>query len=363
MKGIIFSLIVMVAGMQNSWAARAPIDSIVGDPYVSALVVEADSGKILFEDHADAAIYPASVLKLMVLLVVLERVEQEALSLDEMVQITPEASRMGGSQVYLDPKESFTVDDLLYALMIQSANDAAVALAVHVSGSVQGFVALMNQRAAELGMKDTQFHSVHGLPPAEGQQPDKTTGVDLSILSRELARNQETFRYTGTTEREFRDGAFIMRTHNHLLKSVAGCDGFKTGYFKAAGFSIVATAKRDGVRIIAMVLGSQDRKIRDAKASELLAKGFALVPSRPETKNERKDISLKTDDSQAIKPGNDSISIEEKPVLPQEGDSRVFSAHGLLMFGLGFLSGCVFCALLPFLLRLTRRPSKRRRIY
>lgn len=358
MKGIIYSLIVMVAFTQSSWAARAPIDSIIGDPYVSALVVEADSGKILFEDHADAVIYPASVLKLMVLLVVLERVEQDALGLDEMVQVTAEASRMGGSQVYLDPKESFTVDDLLYALMIQSANDAAVALAVHVSGSVQGFVTLMNRRAAELGMKDTQFHSVHGLPPAAGQQPDRTTAVDLSILSRELARNPETFRYTGTTEREFRDGTFIMRTHNHLLKSVAGCDGFKTGYFKAAGFSIVATAKRDGVRIIAMVLGSQDRKIRDAKASELLAKGFALVPSRPETKN----ISTKTDDSQVIKPANDSLSAEEEPVLPQEADRSLFSAGGLLMFGLGFLCGCFFCAL-PSLYRLTRRPANRRRIF
>ncbi len=359
MKGIIFSLIVMVACTQSSWAARAQIDSIVGDPYVSALVVEADSGKILFEDHADAIIYPASVLKLMVLLVVLERVEQEKLRLEEMVQITPEASRMGGSQVYLDPKESFSVDDLLYALMIQSANDAAVALAVHVSGSVQGFVDLMNQRASELGMKDTQFHSVHGLPPAEGQQPDRTTAVDLSILSRELARNQETFRYTGTTEREFRDGAFIMRTHNHLLKSVAGCDGFKTGYFTAAGFSIVATARRDGVRIIAMVLGSQDRKIRDAKATELLAKGFALVPPRPETKA----IPAKTDDRQPIKPGNDSISIEGKPVLAGETDKSIFSADGLIMFALGFFCGCVFCALLPSIYRLTRRPSKRRRIF
>ena len=360
MKGITVSLIVMVICTQSSWAARAPIDTIVGDPYVSALVVEADSGKILFEDNAKAFIYPASVLKLMVLLVVLERVEQQALGLEEMVQITPEAARMGGSQVYLDPKESFTVDDLLYALMIQSANDAAVALAVHVSGSVQGFVALMNKRAAELGMKDTQFYSVHGLPPAEGQQPDKTTAADLAILSRELARNPETFRYTGTTEREFRDGTFIMRTHNHLLKSVAGCDGFKTGYFKAAGFSIVATAKRDGVRIIAMVLGSQDRKIRDARASELLAKGFALVPSRPATEK----IAVKTvpDPAPVPETAGDAPLLAVKATPGEADEKSRFSADGLLMFGLGFLCGCILCKL-PSLYRLIRRPAKRGRIY
>jgi D-alanyl-D-alanine carboxypeptidase (penicillin-binding protein 5/6) len=190
---------------------------------------------------------------------------------------------MGGSQVYLDPKEQFSVEDLLYALAVQSANDAAVALAIHVSGSTEGFIALMNRRAKELGMKNTQFHSVHGLPPSKGQKPDTTTAYDLSILGRELARRPDIFKYTGTKERSIRDGQFIMRNHNHLLDTVAGCDGFKTGFYQAAGFSIVATAKRDGVRIIAIVMGSKDRKVRDAKAAELLAKGFSLVESKPET--------------------------------------------------------------------------------
>ena len=362
MKVVLVALIVLAACVQNSWAGRAEIDSKVGDPYVSALVVEADTGKILFEDHADAVIYPASVLKLMVLFVVLERVEQQALGLADMVQVTAEASRMGGSQVYLDPKEAFTVEDLLYALMIQSANDAAVALAIHVSGSVQGFVSLMNKRAAELGMKNTRFHSVHGLPPAEGQQPDMTTAADLSILSRELARNQEVFRYTGTAERAFRDGTFVMRTHNHLLKSVAGCDGFKTGYFKAAGFSIVATAKRDGVRIIAIVLGSRDRKVRDAKASELLAKGFALVPPRPEASRVPSGTDSDNAPAPAVKPAESGSQAEKKQVGGEEGERGLFSADGWLMFGLGFLCGCIFFALVS-LFRFRRRPGRRSRIY
>ena len=267
MKRLCLVCLVLAVAAPPVWGARAKIDTISQDPYISALVVDADTGDILFEENSTALAYPASVLKLMVLKVILDRMEAGGLTGEEMVQVTREASRMGGSQVYLDPKEQFSVEDLLYALIIQSANDAAVALAIHVAGSKDAFVALMNETAARLGMKDTTFYSVHGLPPSEGQKPDVTTARDMAILARELARNPEVFSYTGTRERDFRGGEFVMRTHNKLLDSVDGCDGFKTGYFKAAGFSIVATARRDGVRIIAVVLGSQDRLVRDAKAS------------------------------------------------------------------------------------------------
>lgn len=282
MKRICLLVLFSLCWSQTTWAARAKIDTVAQDPYISALVVDADTGKVLFEEHAETVVYPASVLKLMDLLVVLEQVEQGKVQLDDMVQVTGEAARMGGSQVYLDPKEQFTVEDLLYALAVQSANDAAVALAIHLAGSTDGFVALMNRRAKELGMNNTQFHSVHGLPPSKGQKPDETTAYDLSILGRELAKRPDIFKYTGTKERPFRDGQFIMRNHNHLLDTVTGCDGFKTGYFQAAGFSIVATAKRGGVRVIAIVMGSKDRKVRDAKATELLTQGFLLAEPKPE---------------------------------------------------------------------------------
>jgi serine-type D-Ala-D-Ala carboxypeptidase (penicillin-binding protein 5/6) len=282
MKRIVFLLLICVMGTPSAWAVREKVNNIALDPYISALVIDADSGQVLFEDHAETVVYPASVLKLMDLLIVLEHIEQGKIKLEDMVQVTKEAARMGGSQVYLDPKEQFSVQDLLYALAIQSANDAAVALAIHVAGSTEGFIGLMNKRAQELGMKDSHFYSVHGLPPSKGQKPDETTARDLALLSRELAKRPEIFEYTGTKERALREGTFIMRNHNHLLGQVSGCDGFKTGYFQAAGFSIVATAKRDGVRIIAIVMGSQDRKVRDAKAAELLAKGFASVPPRSE---------------------------------------------------------------------------------
>ena len=123
---------------QAAWAARTKLDTIAGEPYMSALVIDADTGKILFDDNSEAVVYPASVLKLMGLLIILEHIERGTLRLDDMVQVTKEAAQMGGSQVYLDPKEQFSVEDLLYALTVQSANDAAVALATRVAGQRQG---------------------------------------------------------------------------------------------------------------------------------------------------------------------------------------------------------------------------------
>jgi len=297
-----------------TWAARSPLNAISKDPYVSALVIDADTGKTLFAENADAKVYPASVLKLMDLLVILDRIEHGALKLDQMVQVTTEAAKIGGSQVYLDPKEQFPVEDLIYALMVQSANDAAVALATHIAGSKEGFVALMNQKAQELGMKNTRFHSVHGLPPSAGQEPDVTTARDFAILCRELAKRPEALKYTGTQTKGFREDKFIMRNHNHLLTQVAGCDGFKTGYYQAAGFSIAATAKKGGVRIIALVMGSKDRKVRDAKASELLAKGFTIVPPNPELMTAASQ-SLATQRQQATTPGTTARSVPPLPAL------------------------------------------------
>ena len=191
---------------------------------------------------------------------------------------------MGGSQVYLDPRERFTVDELLYALMVQSANDAAMALALHVAGTREGFVRMMNDKAKELGLSPvTQFHSPHGLPPGKDQRPDMTTPRDFAKLCRALLQaHPEALKYTSVTFRVFRQNPlFEMRTHNHLLGAVPGCDGLKTGYFTDAGYSIAATAQRDGARVIAVVMGSVDRKVRDAKATELLARGLLDASRAP----------------------------------------------------------------------------------
>jgi len=267
-------------------AAKSTHSSIISrNPYLGAIVVDAATGRVLFEDNADGKGYPASTLKLMDLLIILEKVEQGQLKLDDQVPVSAKASKTGGSQVWLAEKESFTLDEMLYALMVQSANDAAVALAEKVAGSTDAFVVLMNQKAKALGMNNTVFNSVHGLPPAPGQPHDVTTARDFALLCRELLKHQDTLRYTSVRERTFRPNAgkktVIMRTHNHLMGHVEGCDGLKTGFISQAGFSIAVTAAHNGQRLIVIVLDSIDRPTRDRKATELVAKGFALLAASP----------------------------------------------------------------------------------
>ncbi len=258
------------------------LEKVARNPYLGAVVIDAATGRVLYEDNADAPGYPASVTKLMTFFVVMDRVHAGQLTLETPITVSAEAARTGGSQVYLKQGEVFTVDELLYALMIQSANDAAVALAVHATGSKEAFVELMNAKARELGMANTTFHSPHGLPPGKGQSVDTSTARDLAVLSRELINHGDILRYTSVKERPFRPKSaepFIMRNHNHLLGAMPGCDGLKTGYFTLAGYSLSATVERNGRRIIAVVLGSDQRVARDVKTKELVERGFAALPA------------------------------------------------------------------------------------
>ncbi len=271
---LVSSLIVVLSAAAVFGQGRAQIPGITADPYVSAIVIDADTGEPLFVKDALKKTYPASVLKLMDLYVILDLVQKGKLGLSDVVTASEEAYRMGGSQVYLDVGEQFTVDDLLYALMIASANDAAVALAEHIAGSKEAFVQLMNEKARELGMKDTRFSSVHGLPPTEGQEPDITTARDMATLCRALVKMPGALTYTSTKQRGFRNDSFTMQTHNSLLQRTPGCDGLKTGYFRLAGYSIAATAERNGKRIIAVVMGSEKRQTRDDHAARLIEEAF-----------------------------------------------------------------------------------------
>ena len=281
----------MTAGGSKVWADDHPApagktlkkSSIAANPYLGAIVVDAATGKVLFDDKADAKGYPASMLKLMDLLIILEKIEQKQIGLQDPVRVSAKASHIGGSRVWLAEKETFTVDDMLYALTVQSANDVAVALAEKLASSTDAFVELMNKRAQELGMASTVIHSVHGLPPGPGQEHDVTTARDFALLCRELLKHKDTLRYTATRERAFRPNdpkhMVLMRNHDHLLGEVEGVDGLKTGYFAEAGYSIAISAQRNGQRVIAILLGSTDRKVRDAKAAELVAKGFLAMPA------------------------------------------------------------------------------------
>lgn len=259
------------------------------NPYIGAIIIDADSGAVLFEENADAVCYPASTLKMMTLLVIEEKIADGSVKLSDQVKVSTKAYKTGGSQVYLDPKETFSVQELLYALMIQSANDAAVALAEHVSGTTEAFCELMNARAKTLGMANSHFITPNGLTTSADPEHDKSTARDMAKIGRELCKYPDIFNYTSTVERKFRETAkepFVMRTHNPFLKDhVDGCDGFKTGFTEIAGWSIVVTCKRDNRRVIIALMGSEARLLRDAKAKDLLNKAFAGIPAPSAPKN------------------------------------------------------------------------------
>lgn len=318
---------------QSTQTEKPAANTLAKSPYLGAIVIDAATGKVLFEDNADAKGYPASITKLMDLMILLEAVQSKRLSLQDQVPVTAEASKIGGSQVYLKEHEVFSVDELLYALIVQSGNDAAVALALHHAGSKEAFVELMNKRAQELGMKDTLFHSVHGLPPGKGQSPDVSTPRDIAVLCRALLKYPDTIRYTSAKERTFRPDApkpFIMRSHNHLLGHLEGCDGLKTGYFYTAGFSIAATATKNNQRAIAVVFGSSNRKTRDAKAREILSKGLMTLSANAPPSAPAIDASKQIPEETAVKTEGQEKK-EEKGVIEIKKSTIVIA--GALLAG------------------------------
>lgn len=255
-------------------AERSPA-RVAGD-FAAAIVMDAETGLILEAHREHDRLPPASMLKMMTELVVLERVAAGALSLDDIVTVSANAARVGGSQVYLKEGERFTVRDLLMALAIHSANDAATALAEHAAGSTVAFVELMNARARDLGMNNTEFHSVHGLPPARGQRSDISTAYDMTLLARELLKHPESLEWGSRIEAPFRDGTFTLHNPNRLLGKFKGLDGLKTGYTRAAGFCVTATAEQNGLRLLSVVMGCSTNHARAAETSRLLSMAFAM---------------------------------------------------------------------------------------
>jgi D-alanyl-D-alanine carboxypeptidase (penicillin-binding protein 5/6) len=254
------------------------------DPYYGAVVIDAATGQILKEDHASAAGWPASMVKLMNFYILFDDIKAGKLCLDEPVQISAEVSKIGGRQVWLKEGEVFPLEELVYAMMVHSANDAAAAVAVRVSGSREAHAARMTAKARELGLRNTVFNSVHGLPPSTGQQADSSSALDMALLCKALIENHpEVLHYSSIATRPFRTAEPVVQltSSNELLGSFPGCDGLKTGYFRDGGFSMAVTAQRDGRRVIAVILGSKDKHVRNAKAAEWLETGFARLPPLP----------------------------------------------------------------------------------
>lgn len=276
--------------------AGSAADPVPGTTATATLLMDAATGTVLWEKNAHEVLEPASVTKIMTMLLVCEAIDAGRLSLDQLVTTSAHAAGMGGSQVYLEEGEQMTVQDLLKAVAVASGNDAAVALGEAVAGSESAFVEQMNQRAAQLGMGDTHFVNCTGLP-TDGHV---TSAHDIALMSRELLKHDLIRQFTGIWMDSLRNGAFGLSSTNKLVHSYDGCTGLKTGFTATAGYCISATARRGDMELIAVVLGAENSKDRFNTAATLLDWGFAnfkLVTVTPEEALPSVPVALGTQDS------------------------------------------------------------------
>lgn len=251
-------------------------------PVRAALLMEAQSGKILYAQDENGKFPIASVTKVMSTLLVMEAIDGGRIKLEDKVTVGEAAAKMGGSQVYLEQGEQMTVDELLKAMIVVSANDATVAFAEHLGGSEQSFVTMMNERAKELGMDNTHFVNCHGL----NEDNHYSTAYDVALMTKELLKHDLVFNYTGIWMDTIRNGSFGLANTNKLIRFYNGANGMKTGFTGVAKYCISATAKRDGMQLIAVIIGAETGDIRFASATKLLDFGFAnykiCVPEKQE---------------------------------------------------------------------------------
>ena len=243
-------------------------------PYATACAMEPTTGTVIFDHDMNQPWPTASLAKMMLMLLVAKKIADGSLKLTDKVTTSAVAAKMGGSQVYLKPGETFTLEDMMQAVVVHSANDATYAVAEFIGGSADSCVQMMNQEAAALGLKNTHYYSVHGLPPAPGEQADVSSAYDLAVIARELVTYPEILRWSAIDTTGFRNGTFELRNTNHLVRTFPGCDGLKTGFYDQAGFNVVATARRNGLRLIAVVLGSPRKEENFDSAATLMSQGF-----------------------------------------------------------------------------------------
>lgn len=241
----------------------------------SAILMEAATGTVLYEKQSHDRLPPASVTKVMTLLLVMEALESGRISWDDTVIASETAAAKGGSQVYLEQGEQMSMDEMLKSVVVSSANDCATALAEHIAGSEEAFVSMMNERAAELGMEDTHFVNCTGLDDEPNASEHKTSAYDIALMSRQLLQHEDIRKYTTIWMDTVRGGEFGLSNTNKLVRFYQGTTGLKTGYTSQAGHCLAASAMRDGVEYIAVVLNCSSSASRFQSAKQLLDYGFA----------------------------------------------------------------------------------------
>ena len=252
----------------------------------SAVLMDAATGTVLYEKNAHEKLPPASVTKVMTMLLIMEAIDAGKIGWDDTVTTSEAAAAKGGSQIYLKVGETMVVADMLKSIAVSSANDCACAMAEHIAGSEDAFVALMNQRASELGMNDTHFVNCTGLDDDPAAKEHLTSAFDIALMSRQLLAHHPKIKdFTTIWMDTVRGGAFGLANTNKLVRFYQGCTGLKTGFTSAAGYCLSASAQRDNMELIAVVMGAETSKDRFASCKQMLDYGFAnyaLITPAPE---------------------------------------------------------------------------------
>ena len=264
----------LILSISTTLASAVEFDPGQNLPYAAAILVEAQSGAVLFQHNARQQRSPASTQKILLELVAMRLIENGQFSLGDSVRVSARAARTGGSQVFLAHGEVFSMEDLLEAVVIPSANDACVAIAEHMSGSVERFVEQMNAEARHLGLQHTHCVNVHGLDDTPMNSRNLTTAYDLAQIARALIHYPQVLAWSSIRYKPFRNGDFMLYTTNRLLGKFDGLDGLKTGYTQRAKSCLVATAKRHDMRLISVILGARSEKLRDRETKRLIDWGF-----------------------------------------------------------------------------------------
>ena len=303
--------IIMVVVMLFSTTAFAESD-VMNLSCKSALLMDFATGTVLYENNAHEKMPMASVTKIMTMLLAMEAIDSGKMDYDDMITGSAYAKSMGGSTIFLDEGEALSVSDILKGIAVASGNDAAVAMAEHIAGSAPAFVEMMNKRAAELGMKNTNFVNCNGLD-AEGHY---STAYDIALMSRELLKHPDIHKFTTIWMDSLRNGEFTLSNTNKLVRFYDGCTGLKTGSTDKALFCISATAKRNDLHLISVIMAAPTSKQRQADASSLLNYGFSNYSAKNIVKKGEnvKDIKIDkgTEKSCTLVCENDITSLSKK---------------------------------------------------
>ena len=312
--GLVLLALCLIVGLLPARAGAVELD-VKGK---SAVLMDVATGTVLYEQNAHEALPPASVTKVMTMLLIMEAVDSGKIRWEDQVTASEAAAAKGGSQIYLKVGETMTVSDMVKSIAVSSANDCACAMAEHLAGSEGAFVDMMNARAKELGMNDTNFVNCTGLDDGENAKDHKTSAYDIAVMSRELLKNHPDIKkFTTIWMDTVRDGAFGLSNTNKMVRFYSGCTGLKTGFTSGAGYCLSASAARDGMELIAVVMGSETSQDRFAACKSMLDYGFAnfalYTPSLQEGVSV--PVTLGVSPSVSAVPATDAAMLVEKGQL------------------------------------------------